>query len=137
MELPTRAGVMDERLRRGIRLFNDQEFFQCHEVMEEAWTLERGPRRVFLQALIHLAVGCYHCQCLNPVGASRQLRKELRTPAAYLRSCEGRSSESREARGCPYIRRSTCSLYPVTAPDCAGRATSNLLKPGQSRVVAQ
>jgi hypothetical protein len=71
------------------------------------------------------------------VGASRQLRKELRTPAAYLRSCEGRSSESREARGCPYIRRSTCSLYPVTAPDCAGRATSNLLKPGQSRVVAQ
>ena len=56
---------MDELLLRGIRLFND-EVFQCHETLEEAWKPERGPRRLFLQALIHLAVGFYHCQRGKP-----------------------------------------------------------------------
>jgi uncharacterized protein len=80
---------MDELLQRGIRLFNDEEFFQCHEVLEEAWVPERGARRLFLQALIHIAVGLYHCQRANPVGAGRQLRKGLRKLAAYLPSWEG------------------------------------------------
>jgi predicted metal-dependent hydrolase len=80
---------MDELLQRGIRLFNDEEFFQCHEVLEEAWMPERGRRRLFLQALIHLAVGFYHCQRANPVGAGHQLRKGLKKLAAWLPSCEG------------------------------------------------
>ncbi|HXB72687.1 MAG TPA: DUF309 domain-containing protein [Candidatus Acidoferrales bacterium] len=80
---------MDPLLHRGIQLFNDGEFFECHEVLEEAWTPERGPRRLFLQALIHVAVGRYHCQRRNPAGASRQLRKALRKLAAYLPEYEG------------------------------------------------
>ena len=80
---------MDPLLRRGIQLFNDGEFFECHEVLEEAWTPERGPRRLFLQALIHVAVGWYHCQRGNPVGAGRQLRKALRKLGAYLPEYEG------------------------------------------------
>ena len=80
---------MDERLRKGIRLFNNREFFQCHEVLEAAWTAEAGPRRVFLQALIHVAVGFHHCQRYNPVGASRQLQKGLHKLTAYLPCCEG------------------------------------------------
>jgi predicted metal-dependent hydrolase len=80
---------MDDLLQRGLRLFNNGEFFQCHEALEEAWMAERGPRRLFLQALIHLAVGFYHCERNNPAGASRQLRKGLRKLAAYLPSCEG------------------------------------------------
>jgi uncharacterized protein len=80
---------MDKLLQRGIWLFNDQEYFQCHEVLEEAWTAEARPRRLFLQALIHLAVGFYHCQRGNPVGASRQLRKGLKKLDGYMPSCEG------------------------------------------------
>jgi predicted metal-dependent hydrolase len=80
---------MDKQLQRGIRLFNDEEFFQCHEVLEEAWTVEARPRRLFLQALIHLAVGLYHCQRGNPVGASRQLRKGLKKLDAHMPSYEG------------------------------------------------
>jgi predicted metal-dependent hydrolase len=80
---------MDPLLRRGIQLFNDGEFFECHEVLEQAWTPEHGPRRLFLQALIHVAVGWYHCQRANPVGASRQLRKALRKLGAYLPEYEG------------------------------------------------
>ena len=64
--------------QRGIHLFNSRQFFECHEVWEEVWTPERGPRRLFLQSLIHFAVGLYHTERGNPVGAGRQLRKGLR-----------------------------------------------------------
>ena len=80
---------MDELLQKGILLFNNCEFFQCHEVLEEAWTKEVGPRRLFLQALIHLAVGFYHCDRANLAGASSQLKKGIRKLALYLPSCEG------------------------------------------------
>ena len=76
-------------LERGIGLFNHREFFECHEVLEEIWTPERGPRRLFLQALIHFAVAFYHDQRGNPVGATRQLRKGLRKLERYLPEWEG------------------------------------------------
>jgi predicted metal-dependent hydrolase len=79
---------VDPLLEHGIALFNRSEYFQCHEVLEEGWTPERGPRRLFLQSLIHMAVGFYHGQRGNPVGAARQLRKGLRKLAAYLPVCE-------------------------------------------------
>jgi predicted metal-dependent hydrolase len=85
--------VMDQLLRNGIELFNTAEFFHCHEALEEAWTPERGPRRIFLQALIHVAVGFHHCQRGNPAGARGQLRKGLRKLAAYLPACEGIDTE--------------------------------------------
>ncbi len=84
---------MDELLRRGITLFNRRAFFECHEVLEEAWTPERGPRRLFLQSLIHVAVGLYHHQRGNPEGACRQLRKALRKLSGYLPACEGVGTE--------------------------------------------
>ena len=80
---------MERLLRRGIDLFNHGEFFECHEVLEEAWTPERGPRRLFLQSLIHVAVGYYHAERGNAVGAQRQLRKGLRKLSGYLPACEG------------------------------------------------
>lgn len=79
---------MDE-LRKGILLFNAGEFFACHEVLEEAWVQERGPRKLFLQALIHIAVGLYHSQRGNPAGADGQLSKALRKLAFYLPAYEG------------------------------------------------
>jgi uncharacterized protein len=79
---------MDPRLAHGIDLFNRREFFVCHEVLEEIWTPERGPRRLFLQSLIHFAVAFYHDQRGNPVGATRQLRKGLKKLGGYLPVCE-------------------------------------------------
>ena len=79
---------MDRLLAEGIELFNRGEFFECHEVLEEAWTPERGPRRLFLQAIIHVAVACYHCQRANPLGAHRQLTKAIRKLQPYLPACE-------------------------------------------------
>jgi predicted metal-dependent hydrolase len=76
-------------LAHGIDLFNRRRFFECHEVLEEIWTPERDPRRLFLQSLIHFAVAFYHDQRGNPVGATRQLRKGLRKLEGYLPAWEG------------------------------------------------
>jgi predicted metal-dependent hydrolase len=70
--------------RRGIQLFNDEQFFECHEVLEEIWREAREPERTFLQALIHLAVSFYHYQNGNNVGAERQISKSLRKLSASL-----------------------------------------------------
>ena len=75
--------------RRGIQLFNDGEFFVCHEVLEDLWRPMQGPRRLFLQAVIHFAVALYHYQQNNPAGARRQLRKSLKKLAGYLPVFEG------------------------------------------------
>jgi predicted metal-dependent hydrolase len=84
---------MVSQLRHSIDLFNGGEFFECHEELEAIWTPERGPRRVFLQALIHFAVAFHHDSRGNPVGASRQLRKGLRKLAGFLPACEGIDTE--------------------------------------------
>jgi predicted metal-dependent hydrolase len=115
---------MDNQLQTGVRLFNKGEFFECHEVLEAAWTAEHGPRRLFLQSLIHIAVGFYHCQRGNREGTIRQLNKGLRKLDAYLPSYEGLDtaqlhrdvraalehieSDARAARG-PQIRMHTLS----------------------------
>ena len=75
--------------QQGIDLFNAQDFFVCHEVLEEVWTYSQQPDRWFLQALIHFAVGFYHHRRGNRNGAMRQLRKGLRKIQGYLPEWDG------------------------------------------------
>ncbi len=79
--------------RRGVELFNRRQFFECHEVLEEIWTPARGPERLFLQALIHFAVGFYHHRRGNQAGAERQLRKGLKKISPYLPYYESVNTE--------------------------------------------
>ncbi len=73
----------------GIDLFNREEFFECHEVLEEVWTFSQQPDRWFLQALIHFAVGFYHHGRDNRNGATRQLRKGLKKLQGYVPEWDG------------------------------------------------
>ena len=75
--------------QQGIELFNAQDFFVCHEVLEEIWTHSQQPDRWFLQALIHFAVGFHHHRRGNRNGAMRQLRKGLRKIHGYLPEWDG------------------------------------------------
>jgi uncharacterized protein len=84
--------VPETARRRGIELFNAKEFYECHEVLEDVWRPSRGAERYFLQALIHFALGFYHHQQGNPVGAALQLRKGLRKLAGYVPKFQGVST---------------------------------------------
>lgn len=61
----------------GIRLFNDEQFFECHEVLEQAWLEASGPQKTILQGLIQVAVAFYHLRRENFVGARRLLAAGL------------------------------------------------------------
>ena len=48
------------RYLAGIVLFNEQAFFEAHEVWEDLWAESFGPERKFYQGLIQAAVGLCH-----------------------------------------------------------------------------
>jgi len=87
--VPRAPAAVNHPLHHGIDLFNRSAFFECHEALEEIWTPEHGPRRLFLQSIIHIAVAFYHVQRGNYLGAERQLKKGLKKMAGYLPECEG------------------------------------------------
>ena len=64
----------DPRIEEGIRLFNDREFFECHDVFEDFWSELVGPEKKFFQGLIHAAVSLFHFEGGNYGGAQRMYR---------------------------------------------------------------
>lgn len=62
---------------QGRQAFNHERYFEAHELWEELWTPMQGQERRRLQGLIHFAVGLYHLDRGNWIGASRQLHKGL------------------------------------------------------------
>lgn len=105
MRLPA---AEETRLSEGVRLFNEGRFFEAHEVWEELWTPTRGPERLFLQSIIHLAVGLYHTQQRNREGAVRQLRKGLKKLAGYLPEAYGLDTLALYRRAIACLERIEC-----------------------------
>lgn len=62
-------------LKKGIQEFNDGDYFECHETLEDVWMIEVGPDRPFYQGLLQLSVGCFHLLNRNYVGAESQWSK--------------------------------------------------------------
>ena len=52
----------------GIRLFNEHEFFEAHEVWEDIWHEAYGTKYEFYQGLIQCAVALEHYRRSNPRG---------------------------------------------------------------------
>ncbi len=75
-------------IQEGIRLFNQEYFFEAHEVLEEVWRQEHGEPRLFLQGLIQVCAAYHHFQNGNLAGAITLLQrgadKMRRYPPQYL-----------------------------------------------------
>ena len=52
----------------GIRLFNEGDWFEAHEIWEDIWHVASGPRKKFYQGLIQCAVTIEHVRRGNPRG---------------------------------------------------------------------
>jgi len=52
----------------GIHLFNEHEFFEAHEVWEDAWHMAYGTKFEFYQGMIQCAVALEHYRRSNPRG---------------------------------------------------------------------
>ncbi|HEV8060708.1 MAG TPA: DUF309 domain-containing protein [Gemmataceae bacterium] len=64
----------DPRYLAGVLLFNEQEFFEAHEVWEDLWAESHGDTRRFYQGLIQAAVGLCHFANGNVRGAVKLFR---------------------------------------------------------------
>jgi predicted metal-dependent hydrolase len=68
----------DEALREGIDLFNQERFWEAHEVLEEIWHPATGVDRDTIQGLILVAAALVHYQkdqksiCVSILGRARE-----------------------------------------------------------------
>ena len=67
----------DYAVLQGIRLFNEERFWECHEILETVWHKSRGAERDLIQGLILTAAGFVHYQkdeqdtCLSILARAR------------------------------------------------------------------
>ncbi len=67
----------EERKRyvEGIALFNQQRYFEAHEVWEDLWKRADGNHKLFYQGLIQCAVSLEHMKRGNASGARSLFRR--------------------------------------------------------------
>jgi uncharacterized protein len=69
--------VAETKFYSGIEQFNNCDFFDCHDTLEELWMESKGDERLLLQGLIQVAVAYYHKGNGNFKGAESQLNKAI------------------------------------------------------------
>src|SRR5881628_2402786 len=79
------AGAEDvtASFRDGIRLFNEEYFFEAHEHLEGLWRVEHGEARQFIQGLIQICAAFSHFQNGNLIGAVNLLKRGADKMRAY------------------------------------------------------
>ena len=68
----------------GIRLFNEEDFFECHDVLEELWGEVIGDERAFLQGMIQAAVALFHFGNENLGGARKMYESARKLIVPYV-----------------------------------------------------
>ena len=78
LDVPPVARERLEVLREGIKLFNEERFWECHEVLEQIWHPAKGAERSITQGLILSAAALVHHQkgeddiCLSMLNKARE-----------------------------------------------------------------
>jgi len=62
LDTPPKAVDKEEALAEGVRLFNEERFWECHEVLEQAWHVSNGVERDAIQSIILTAAAFVHYQ---------------------------------------------------------------------------
>ena len=57
-----------DRYKKGVWLFNNRHFFECHEILEAQWMESIGTEKTFYQMIIHAAVAFVHWENGNRKG---------------------------------------------------------------------
>jgi predicted metal-dependent hydrolase len=73
----------------GLRLFNAEDFFESHEVLEELWSETQDERKKFYQGLIQAAVALLHFGNGNLGGAKKVYLSCRKYLEAYQPAYEG------------------------------------------------
>jgi predicted metal-dependent hydrolase len=73
----------------GLRLFNAEDFFESHDVLEELWSECQDGHKKFYQGLIQAAVALFHFGNGNLGGAKKVYLSSRKYLEPYLPECGG------------------------------------------------
>jgi sugar phosphate isomerase/epimerase/predicted metal-dependent hydrolase len=76
-------------LLEGIRLFNEGEYYECHEAIEHEWHAETRPIRRLYQGILQIGVGLLHAQRGNHAGALLLLADGIEKTTEFSPVCLG------------------------------------------------
>lgn len=76
-------------LLAGIELFNQRQFFDCHEILEDTWRADRDPVRLLYQGILQIGVGFYHLGNGNWRGAAALLTRGIDKVQRFGTRCMG------------------------------------------------
>ena len=93
LQPPEDAPGCDEPLsdlaREGIALFNQGQYYKCHDALEEAWFAERRACRDLYQGILQLAIALHHLQQGNFTGADKVFRRAINKFQRLPDRCQG------------------------------------------------
>lgn len=75
--------------QQAIVAFNEELFFECHEIMEDAWNDTTGPLRMLYQGILQIGVGYLHITRHNWRGAVKVLERGIPKAAHFRPVCQG------------------------------------------------
>lgn len=65
-----------KKMEEGVKLFNEQKYWECHESLEDVWMEDRNdPARNVYWAVIQVAASCIHYRNSNLIGAHGMIFK--------------------------------------------------------------
>ena len=70
-----------DKYLQGISLFNNAEFFDAHEALEDVWRAAPPENKKFLQGLVQVAVAFHHYSTGNRIGMRSVLERAIRNLA--------------------------------------------------------
>lgn len=83
------AESLPEVAREGIRLFNAHEFWEAHEVLEQAWIAEKRPVGELYRAILQVGVAYYQIQQGNYRGAIKMFLRAVQWLDPLPDTCQG------------------------------------------------
>ncbi|ADB95051.1 DUF309 domain-containing protein [Candidatus Atelocyanobacterium thalassae] len=75
--------MIAENFLEGIKQFNQQEFYACHDTLESIWIKTIDLDKHFYQGILQISVGCYHLINNNWHGAVTLLGEGIRKLRKY------------------------------------------------------
>ena len=81
--------VLTAKARAGLHLFNEGDYFEQHELLEEAWMAEERPIREMYQGILQIGVAFLQIERNNWTGALKMFRRGLPKLRGLPATCQG------------------------------------------------
>ncbi|PKN95392.1 MAG: DUF309 domain-containing protein [Chloroflexi bacterium HGW-Chloroflexi-6] len=82
-------GRLPEKVLEGIATFNAGDFYEAHDLLEEAWMAETGEIRDLYRGILQVAVCYFHITRQNYEGALKMYARSLKWLTKWQPSCRG------------------------------------------------